>query len=268
MSASFSRGLTALLTIAVGMAFSANTAVAQQDLRISIQNNQTAGGFYLTPLWFGIHNGGFDTFNLGDAASSAIEAIAEGGDVSGLNADFAAAQPSGQQGVILSPGGFAGAPVIDPGEFAFTEITLTDPSLNRYFSYASMVIPTNDAFIGNGDQMAHELFDAAGNFNGPVTIQIFGGQVWDAGTEANDGLGAAFSANGGMSTDENLLIRVHPGLDNFVGTTTAAGTQITSGLGGGELLATIRVSSVPEPGSLTLLGLASAFIAIRRRRRA
>ena len=242
---------------------------AQQDIQIQIQNNQTDGGFYLTPLWYGLHGGGFDQFETNDttAATPGIELLAEEGDASVFMGEFTAAEPGGQQGVIISPGGFAGAPVIDPGETAMSTITVADPTANRYFSFASMVIPSNDAFIGNDDGMAYQLFDAVGMFNGPLTIQIFGSDVWDAGTEVNDAMGAAFSANGGMDSDEMLFVRAHPGLGNFVGSSTVAGTDITSDLGANELLATITITGVPEPGSLTVLGLASAFVVVRRRRR-
>ena len=148
-----------------------------------------------------------------------------------------------------------------------TTVLVNDPMSNRYFSFASMVIPSNDAFIGNGGAMDYQLFDAAGNFNGPVTIEIFGGEIYDAGTEVNDGLGAAFSANGGTATDEFLFVRLHPGLDNFIGTDTVAGTTITSGIGSGELLATITIAQgIPEPGSLAVVAAGSAMVLIRRRR--
>ena len=255
---------------AAAVTLGAAPANAQQGLKIEIENNQAAGGFFLTPLWFGIHDGSFDFFdgNNTASASAALEAIAEEGDASGLTADFAAAVPAGQQGVILSPGGFAGAPVIDPGEIASTEIILTDPAMNQYFSFASMVIPTNDAFIGNDGAMDYELFDNAGNFTGPVTIQIFGNDIYDSGTEVNDvNGGAAFSANGGTSTSEALFVRNHPGLADFVGTFTVAGTEITSDIGDTELLATITISAIPEPGSLSVLGLVSLMVVGRRRRR-
>lgn len=269
MSAVFNKHLFSCLAVVAALAFIASPANAQQTLNIDVQNNQSAGGFYFTPLWFGIHDGSFDSFDVGAAASPGLEALAEGGVTGGLDMEFNAAQPNGQSGVVVAPNGFGGAPVFDPNDSGFAEITINDPSMNRYFSFASMIIPSNDAFIGNGDQMAHELFDATGNFNGPLTIQIFGSNIYDAGTEVNDGQGAAFSANGGTSTDENSTVQLLPagGLDNFVGTFTVAGTEITSGIGSGDLVATITISQVPEPGSLTLLGAATAFLMTRRRRR-
>ncbi|NNK78347.1 MAG: PEP-CTERM sorting domain-containing protein, partial [Litoreibacter sp.] len=89
--------------------------------------------------------------------------LAEEGDPSGMIADATAAGAT--SGVIFWPERFAGAPVIDPGEIA--SITLkADPTTNRFFSFLSMVIPSNDTFIGNEDSMAYEVFTAIGEFTG------------------------------------------------------------------------------------------------------
>ncbi len=246
-----------------------------QNLNVSIENNQTAGGFYLTPLFFGVHDGSFDFFdaNVGSMSSTSLQALAENGDVSGLNNDFDAAHDASNRSVVTGPAGFGSMagqpPVLDPTEIGMTSITINDTSNNQFFSFATMVIPTNDAFIGNDSGTAHQIFDSAGNFTGPVTIQIFGSSIYDSGTEVNDeNGGAAFSANGGDRADEFLTVRSHPGLGNFVGTFTAAGTEITSDIGQGELLATITITqAVPEPGSLAILGIGSAMMVMRRRSR-
>ena len=56
---------------------------------------------------------------------------------------------------------------------------------NRFFSYASMVIPSNDAFIASADPTAHAVFDELGNFVGGSFV-VYGSRVRDAGTEVND----------------------------------------------------------------------------------
>jgi Ca2+-binding RTX toxin-like protein len=88
------------------------------------------------------------------------------------------------QGAVL---GLEGAPgPIDAGETATFSITVDgSASTSRYFSYASMIIPSNDFFISNGNERAHEIFDAQGNFLGADFI-ILGSQVLDAGSEVND----------------------------------------------------------------------------------
>ena len=168
--------------------------------------------------------------------------------------------------VVTAPAGFPGAPVFDPGESVTQTIMVSDPGSNRYLTYASMVIPSNDAFIGNGNPLAYPVFNADGSFAGPLTIEIFGGNVYDAGTEVNNGMGAAFSALGGTDSDEGSVVALHTGLDNFLGTQTAAGTTINSALAAETPLARIVIQSVPEPSTFTL-GLLGLFGLIRRRNR-
>lgn len=238
-----------------------------QQINVSVTNEGNSD-FFLTPLWFGLHDGTFDTFNAGDAASSSLEAIAEEGDVSGLQGDFSGV--TGQQGVAANAAGFSGAPVIDPGETAMASVAIQNASAYRYFSYASMVIPSNDAFIANDNPMAYEVFDASGTFTGPLTIQVFGNNIWDAGTEVNNTTGAAFSTVGGVGTDQNGVISMlaDGGLDNFGGTGIPPGTDIANLIGAGELLATIQVTqTVPEPNGLLMIGLGVLSLAGIRRRR-
>jgi len=162
-------------------------------------------------------------------------------------------------------------PVFSPGESASMLLDIGDATINRYFSFASMIIPSNDLFIGNGDPLAHMLFDAGGNFTGPITIEIRGSDVYDAGTEVDDAFGgAAFSANGGTSMDEfNDIARyfdIDPTgdyLSSFIGSETASGDIISSAFGPDDVIA--RVTIVPAPSALAVLGL--GLVAGRRRRR-
>ena len=106
-----------------------------------------------------------------------------------------------------------------------------------------MLIPSNDAFVGNEDPDAYRVFNPDGSFAGPLTIEIFGRDIWDAGTELNNGDGAAFSLNGGAAVAENGVVDLHPGLENFEGTATPAG-QIAEGTAPGpdDLVARITIS--------------------------
>ncbi len=245
------------------------------EVQITVENLAPSGGLFLTPLWFGIHDGTFDTFTVGQTATAVnanIIPLAEGGDTGPLSTSFAA--NGGVDGVIApgSPFGPVGSAFAGS---ASSIVSVADPVSYRYFSFASMVIPSNDAFIGNDNPTAYELFDAAGNFTGPLTITVFGSQIWDAGSEVNDiNGGAAFSALGGTSVDEDLPVvshlngAVNPGLDAFLGTgfgpAPVAGETLTAAFGSFTPIA--RITITPEPTSGLLFAAVAGLWGLRRRR--
>jgi hypothetical protein len=180
---------------------------------VKVESLVPENGVYFSPVWVGFHDGSYDLFDLGSLASLGVERIAEDGANVNLTEDMdAATGGTGVTGVITSPGGFDKLPLFDPGETSMAEFTL-NPLYNRYFTYAAMVVPSNDAFIGNHNPWAVELFDAAGNFKGKKIITIIGSQVWDAGTELNTEMDAAFinqtAPNTGVTTMSPIL--PHPG---------------------------------------------------------
>ena len=108
-----------------------------------------------------------------------------------------------------------------------------------------MVIPSNDAFLANLTRQAHRLFDQAGSFLRPITINLFGRNVYDAGTEVNNpNGGAAFSTAGGNPQDENGVIHRHRGLDDFVGSGLPTGQNLQSAFRPETLLARITITQV------------------------
>ena len=58
----------------------------------------------MTPFWFGLHDGTFDTFNLGEPASSAVEIVAEEGFIGleGLDPDYPSYVGTPFEGVDLA----------------------------------------------------------------------------------------------------------------------------------------------------------------------
>ena len=226
------------------------------DVDPSTGRFSTESGFFFTEPWVGFHNGQFDLFNVGQPASRALEQIAETG-AAGLIFDaFDAAIGAG-----TVPAGFQAfaqneqqLQFISPGQTASTSFDIRNGANYQYFSFASMVIPTNDAFFGNDDPKAYEVFGNDGSFNGPVTIEVTAADIYDSGTELNDGRGAAgFSlgiggapgaSNSGTSTDTfgtGEHVAAHPGLDGFLDFNTAARTTIADLLDPNELIATITI---------------------------
>ena len=243
--------------------FAASISYAQTNLTVTVENLQPAGGLFFTPVWSGFHDGSFDTFDVGGNASAALEAIAEGGDIMPLSESFAG---SGVDGGVApgSPFGPAGSSFASSAAADFS----VDPASNGYFSFASMIIPSNDGFFGNDNPMAYPLFNDDGSFSGPVVIEILGSDIYDAGTELNDAMGAAFSALGGDDTMEAMPIGMHAGLDDFIGSGTANGESIASGFAADSVIARITISeAVPEPNAMLLLGLALPAIGLLRKRR-
>lgn len=190
----------------------------QVNLEITVENLSPAEGTLISPVWLGFHDGNFDLFDLDASASTAIERIAEDGNTEQLVADFDNASAGLIQEVINSPS--EPTPDFLPGDVVSSTITI-DSSIptNQYLSYASMVLPSNDALIGNDNPTQHRIFDEAGNFI-PTSFVIPGSDVLDAGVEVNDedrfttpGVGSDplndFQPNTG--TDENSVITAHPG---------------------------------------------------------
>ena len=209
----------------------ADPAPAGDAVTFTFENLQPEDGFFFTEPWVGLHGDDFDLFDIGDRVTPGLESLAEGGNTELLGEEFA--QPGRLQATI----GNGEVQFISPGETISGSIDVRNPQAYQYVSYASMFIPTNDAFFGNDDLI--QIFDDEGNFLGPITIDVFGSDALDAGTEVNDAQGAAgFSlgfdgVNGGTSTDDPSGVAAsHPGFDNLVGLQTAAGTTIGSDGGG------------------------------------
>jgi hypothetical protein len=178
---------------------------------VTVENLAPSNGTYLTPVWVGFHDGSFDLYDSGVSASVAIERLAEDGDTGALSADFANLAAGGVQGVIASND--PSVPQLAPGSRA-SRLFEVDPLAQDSFSYGSMVIPSNDAFLANGNPLAHPVFDPMGQFIAQDAI-VPGSAVLDAGTEVNDelpmntGFFGQTTPNTGVT--ENGVVGAHPG---------------------------------------------------------
>ncbi len=179
---------------------------------VTVTNNS---GQPATPPVVALHNRSTSLYQVGQAASEAVQAIAENGDNS-LLVEAAA----GLGGV----GGFAvvGDGPILPGESATA--TITTDARGRVLSLVSMIVCTNDGFSGINSM---RLARATGR---TVTVEP---RTYDAGTEQNiedpDWWVPPCGGNGeNLHTAEDGVITAHPGLAGFDALDFAAGERLLS----------------------------------------
>ncbi len=187
---------------------------------VTVKNQAAQRAHFQTPVWGGIHDGTFDIYDrnvaLGDSETNpnlisreSVERLAEDGTTATITEEFSLLQPDAAQTTLVAPGG-----PLQPGAMVSTTLNINDPLIERYFSYASMIIPSNDAFVANGNPLAHKIFDDNGHFVAEDFI-VAGNEVLDAGTEENDELAGntAFLNQTAPNTgiEENGVITLSPG---------------------------------------------------------
>lgn len=238
------------------------------SIKVTITNLAPAGGTFLTPVWVGFHNGGFDLYDSGSPISPALERLAEDGDTPPLMADFTASGAGTVQGAL------GGGP-FGPGSSVSMLFALDGMAASsRYFSYASMVVPSNDAFVANGNPLAFSIFSMGGAFLGADFI-VSGGMVNDAGSEVNDEIpmNTAFFGQTVPNTGvaQNGVVAIHPGFlpPGSGGILDAAMFKNADFKASGYQIARIQVEAVPEPSTLwlSLAGMAAAAGAWKARNR-
>ena len=118
--------------LAVAVLLAAAGAVRAESVTVTIQNMGVPGSVFLTPFWIGVHDGAFDTYDLGASASAfgGLEQIAEDGNTAPLSARFAAEQASGVDATVLATS--IGPPPFDPGETSSFPRSVGDPMGDRY----------------------------------------------------------------------------------------------------------------------------------------
>ena len=164
--------LSSSLIFAVAGGFLCSICQAQiVQLRVTAENLAAANSIAFAPLRVGFNNGTFDSFNNGQTATAPIISIAEGGSGSDWFPAFQASQPTATLGTVApNPAG----PLL-PGASASSVFTI-DTSINRFFTFGSMVVPSNDHFIGNDSPTRYMLFDATGQLN-IASIPQNGGEI-------------------------------------------------------------------------------------------
>ncbi len=228
------------------------------NVTVTVENLAPTNSISFAPLRVGFNNGTFDAFNNGQTATAPIISIAEGGSGSAWFPAFAAADPTATLGTV-SPG-----PIL-PGTTASSTFTV-DTSVNPFFTFAAMVVPSNDFFIGNDSPTRFRLFDSSGNLAITNILQR-ASDIWDAGSEAFDPLNAAFLVigNNDLRTPQNGVVNFNfTELSGFNGLTTRGGYVFDSQLTANTDIFRISFTAapaVPEPASIVTAGIGLIGIA-------
>ena len=182
--------------------------MARDNVTVEITNLSNA--LYYTPLLVSAHNKYTHVFQPGSAASASLQAMAEGGDISGLDTALASV---GANNVVNPAGG-----LLAPGASATASLAVNKG--NRYLSIVAMLLPTNDGFVGLDALKIPKK-------HGSHTFYL---NAYDAGTEANDeiingggapgtpgipadpGGNSGSGASGVTGADHNATVHIHRGI--------------------------------------------------------
>ncbi len=227
----------------------------------------TTGPVGLAPAFVAAHDGSYDLFDVGGIATLGLEDIAEIGD---LTAVLAEAATAGANAAGFAPGG----PFVPAGGTGATELTLADTETS--LTFAAMILPSNDWFIGNST-----AFDISALLNAAPGTQLSFDffTVYDAGTEVEDfafgpgnglvGITTAATPSGGTATSDPIGVVAGPDpFASFLNLEPASFDTTTIDFTGGAI-ATLTVRVVPEPSTwmLALTAGTVGLVALRRRRR-
>ncbi len=167
------------------------------DYTVKIEN--LMHGTYITPLLISAHPATTTLFTSGMPASVNLQKLAEGGDISGLEADLMAVGAT----TVTNPA----QGLLIPGKYTMATLSNTGTA-NTQLSIVAMLVPTNDGFIALNNLTLPTM---------PGTYTYFV-NAYDAGTEANDEIrGGGAPGTPGMP--------VPPPLETLVGT---GGTGISA----------------------------------------
>ncbi len=261
----FAIKLLAAAVLMLGLMTSIQAAEVQ--VKVTVENVAPQNSISFAPLRLGFNNGTFDAFNIGQAATMPIVSVAEGGSGASWFPAFASADPTAVLGTVLPS-----APPIQllPGESGSSTFSV-DTTVNPFFTFAAMVVPSNDFFVGNDSPTRFRLFDSAGDLL-VNSISQSASNIWDAGSEIFNPAAAAFVGDNDLRAPQNSVVSFNfAELAGFNGLTTSAGYVFNSQLAANTEVYRIsfQVSPVPEPESYALM-LTGLFIVgwMARRRRA
>lgn len=168
-------------------------ALADDVHRYRVTITNLTHGQTFTPIMVASHKASARLFELGRPASGELATLAESGDAGPLGTSLMAYD-------TVSSGGLLG-----PGESV--SVIVKTRGANRHISVASMLIPSNDAFIAVDGLRAPK---------GKRMKRVMS-PVFDAGSETNDELcsnipGPYCGGNGLSSEDGEGYVHIHPGI--------------------------------------------------------
>lgn len=197
-----------------GLRRPADRELAEYTHKVTITATNLAPQFGTcqSPVWVAIHDGRFDMFNQGRRAADGVEAMAEDGNPAPFSEQFAVTRGTVWEGNI-GDGRFCS------GETATLVDYLNIPTgASHFLSYATMVLPSNDAFLANASPRAYKVTNNnARPVQTVVTAVDLGSEVWDAGTEINDEIprntGGLAQMGPNVGVNEWWKIMPHPGFN-------------------------------------------------------
>lgn len=154
------------LIMSLALVLATNLAFADKYKKYEVSITNITKGQAFTPQLAVVHKGSANFFVLGEAASDSLEELAEGGNTAPLTADLNSMP--GKVADILT-----NHLLLQPG--MTTTFEISGHHRHHYFSFAAMLLPTNDAFVA---LMQMKLPQKG-------TVSRFA-RAYDAGTEEND----------------------------------------------------------------------------------
>ena len=258
--------ITKLLVAMLAITTLVGSAATAQTTRILVELNGTAPTAF-APVGAVFHDGSFNNFGVGQNLSgSGLETLAEVGSPTDYLAEAPSSANTGTNGSPTGPG---------LSDSFFIDVDST----NTNFSFASMVLFSNDWFVGNQTSL-----DVTSLLDGSAASIVFDLEnVYDAGTEVEDFTGVGGSAFFPFTTSGALGIDVpdgavtlvdrstNPYLDSFTNVNNLdlngfdpASLEGFTAENLGNI--TLTVVAVPEPSTASFLALAGIVTFVRRRR--
>ena len=258
------------------VAVAASPAAGQQTVTYNVTIENLTSGQPFTPPVVAAHTSGMDVFNVGQAASAEVQAIAENG-----NNDPLVALLGGSAAVLDSASGTA---PVKPGESA--TITVEAPS-GSLLSVVFMLICTNDGFSGvdsmtlaasGSESVDANAYDAGTETNTedfadivPPCQDLIGVSSADAGTGETDAAlaeGGVITAHQGIQGGTDLTVSDHGWTDPVARITVVAeaaalpdsGGAPPAGSSGGLWALYLSIAGA----ALLVVGGGAFFVASRR----